>query len=73
MSLAATPSRAVSTEAGSVVALWRYPVKSMMGEELNSSEITPRSVGVYASVVMGGTIRRRDPVVLGQPSGAVAM
>jgi len=44
MSLAATPSRAVSTEAGSVVALWRYPVKSMMGEELNSSEITPRGL-----------------------------
>jgi uncharacterized protein YcbX len=27
---------------GSVVALWRYPVKSMMGEELNASEITDR-------------------------------
>src|SRR3989442_1262849 len=25
---------------GSVVALWRYPVKSMMGEELNAAEIT---------------------------------
>jgi uncharacterized protein len=25
---------------GSVVALWRYPVKSMMGEELNATEIT---------------------------------
>ena len=25
---------------GSVVSLWRYPVKSMLGEELNSSEIT---------------------------------
>ena len=25
---------------GSVVSLWRYPVKSMMGEELNSSEVT---------------------------------
>jgi MOSC N-terminal beta barrel domain len=24
---------------GSVVALWRYPVKSMMGEELNASEV----------------------------------
>jgi uncharacterized protein YcbX len=25
---------------GSVVALWRYPVKSTMGEELNASEVT---------------------------------
>lgn len=29
---------------GSVVALWRYPVKSMMGEELNSCELTIRGV-----------------------------
>ena len=27
-------------QAGSVVALWRYPVKSMMGEELNASAVT---------------------------------
>lgn len=26
---------------GSVVGLWRYPVKSMMGEELTASEVTP--------------------------------
>jgi hypothetical protein len=32
------------TQAGSVVALWRYPVKSMMGEELNSSEVTDRGL-----------------------------
>ena len=25
---------------GSIVSLWRYPVKSMMGEELNATEIT---------------------------------
>ena len=25
---------------GSVVALWRYPIKSMQGEELDSSEVT---------------------------------
>ena len=25
---------------GSVVCLWRYPVKSMMGEELNATEVT---------------------------------
>jgi len=33
-------SDAAQTKLGSVVSLWRYPVKSMMGEELNSSEIT---------------------------------
>lgn len=36
----ATSSVVARTQAGSVVALWRYPVKSMMGEELNSSEVT---------------------------------
>ena len=25
---------------GTVVCLWRYPVKSMMGEELNATEVT---------------------------------
>lgn len=29
---------------GSVVSLWRYPVKSMMGEELNAVQITERGV-----------------------------
>ena len=29
-------------EAGSVVGIWRYPVKSMMGEELNAAEVTKR-------------------------------
>ncbi len=29
---------------GSVAALWRYPVKSMMGEELNSSQVTDRGL-----------------------------
>jgi uncharacterized protein YcbX len=28
------------TVLGSVVSLWRYPVKSMMGEEVNASEVT---------------------------------
>jgi MOSC N-terminal beta barrel domain len=40
----ATSSVAGQTRAGSVVALWRYPVKSMMGEELNSSEVTDRGL-----------------------------
>ena len=29
---------------GSVVSLWRYPVKSMMGEELNATDVTERGV-----------------------------
>src|SRR2546426_11981453 len=28
----------------SVVALWRYPVKSMMGEELNAADVTERGL-----------------------------
>jgi hypothetical protein len=38
---------------GSVVALWRYPVKSMMGEELNAGEVTEQGLlgdRVYALV-----------------------
>lgn len=37
---------AVVTEGplGTVVALWRYPVKSMMGEELNAADLTERGV-----------------------------
>src|SRR5438045_308777 len=31
-------------QVGSVVALWRYPVKSMMGEELNSCQVTDRGL-----------------------------
>jgi uncharacterized protein YcbX len=30
--------------AGSVVSLWRYPVKSMMGEEVNAAEATERGL-----------------------------
>ena len=42
----ADPSQlgAASVDGGSVVALWRYPVKSMMGEELNASEVTNRGL-----------------------------
>ena len=38
---------------GSVVSLWRYPVKSMLGEELNAAEVTKRGLlgdRVYALV-----------------------
>src|SRR5437870_11365227 len=33
-------SHTTQTELGSVVSLWQYPVKSMMGEELNATEVT---------------------------------
>ncbi len=29
---------------GSIVSLWRYPVKSMMGEEVNAAEVTERGL-----------------------------
>ena len=72
--------------AGKVVTLWRYPIKSMMGEELNATDVTTQgllgdrayalidqattkvarhnqvNVGVYASVLAGGTIRRGDAI-----------
>lgn len=47
--MSSTPGSAL----GSVVSLWRYPVKSMMGEELNSTEVTERGLlgdRVYAIV-----------------------
>src|SRR5438876_7937544 len=37
-------SKAAQIELGSVVSLWRYPVKSMMGEELNATEVTERGL-----------------------------
>jgi hypothetical protein len=39
-----TSSASEQVRVGSVVALWRYPVKSMMGEELNATEITDRGL-----------------------------
>jgi uncharacterized protein YcbX len=35
---------AVPVPVGSVVSLWRYPIKSMLGEELNSSYVTKRGL-----------------------------
>src|SRR5881275_2690342 len=32
------------TGEGAVVALWRYPVKSMLGEELNATAVTARGL-----------------------------
>src|SRR5436190_787545 len=39
-----SPSSSGPLQVGSVAALWRYPVKSMMGEELNASEVTGRGL-----------------------------
>src|SRR5256714_3302836 len=39
-----SPSVSGHLQVGSVAALWRYPVKSMMGEELNSSQVTDRGL-----------------------------
>jgi uncharacterized protein len=35
-----SPASATQVHCGSVTGLWRYPVKSMMGEELNAAEVT---------------------------------
>ncbi len=37
-------SSAAQIELGTVASLWRYPVKSMMGEELNATEVTERGL-----------------------------
>src|SRR5215471_18353316 len=37
-------ANAVQGSIGSVVSLWRYPVKSMMGEELNAADVTERGL-----------------------------
>ena len=37
-------SQSAGEAIGSVVSLWRYPVKSMMGEELNAAEVSDRGL-----------------------------
>jgi uncharacterized protein YcbX len=37
-------AQSAGTPVGAVVSLWRYPVKSMMGEELNATEVTERGL-----------------------------
>src|ERR1700716_286826 len=37
-------SQSAEEAVGAVVSLWRYPVKSMMGEELNSAEVSERGL-----------------------------
>src|SRR2546428_7268722 len=57
------PSHApfAEVETGSVVGLWRYPVKSMMGEELNAAEVMER-----------GLVGDRQFAVLDASTGKVA-
>jgi uncharacterized protein len=50
-----------STATGTIVSLWRYPVKSMMGEELNSSYVTER-----------GLVGDRTYAVIDEQTGKVA-
>src|SRR5260370_30954853 len=38
------PKQNEAKAGGSIVSLWRYPVKSMMGEEINSSLVTERGL-----------------------------
>ena len=43
----------MASEAGKIASLWRYPVKSMQGEELPESEVTQHGLlgdRVYALV-----------------------
>ena len=49
------------TAIGTVVSIWRYPVKSMLGEELNSSYVTER-----------GLIGDRTSALIDQQTGKVA-
>src|SRR5437870_9543803 len=37
-------SQTTDVQLGSIGSLWRYPVKSMMGEELNAAEVTERGL-----------------------------
>src|SRR3712207_3073796 len=50
-----------ATATGTVVSLWRYPVKSMLGEELNSSYVTDR-----------GLVGDRTYALIDQETGKVA-
>jgi uncharacterized protein YcbX len=50
-----------SSEIGSVVSLWRYPVKSMMGEELHATYVTD-----------GGLLGDRVYALIDQSTGKVA-
>jgi hypothetical protein len=49
-------SQSAEEAIGAVVSLWRYPVKSMMGEELNSAEVSERGLlGARAYALVDGS------------------
>jgi uncharacterized protein YcbX len=55
-----------STTVGTIATLWRYPVKSMMGEELNATQVLERGLlgdRAYAliDVATGKTISAKSP------------
>ena len=54
-------NKARITTIGTVVSMWRYHVKSMLGEEINSSYVTER-----------GIIRDRTYALIYQGTGKVA-
>src|SRR5712691_1148300 len=65
-------SDATQTELGAVVSLWRYPVKSMMGEELNATEVTERGLlgdRAYALVEPARPAATVPPVRIALPDG----
>lgn len=56
----------IASAVGSVVSLWRYPVKSMMGEELNATEVAQQGLlgdRVYALVdtMTGKVVSAKNP------------
>jgi MOSC domain-containing protein len=54
-------NKAQTTTIGTVVSMWRYHVKSMLGEEINSSYVTER-----------GLIGDRTYALIDQETGKVA-
>ena len=61
----------VASVVGSVVSLWRYPVKSMMGEELNATEVAEQGIlgdRAYALVdtTTGKVVSAKNPRKWGQ-------
>src|SRR5579871_5216208 len=65
--MAAHTEQRPPTGAGSVVSLWRYPVKSMLGEEVTASTVTERGLlGDRAYALMdqadGKVISAKNPL-----------
>ena len=65
-------SQATQSDLDEVVSLWRYPVKSMMGEELNATEVTERDcLEIVRTRWWTAPMRRSRPPKIpenGQPS-----